>query len=252
MMLTLPDQKIISSRLEQLHKNQNSPIINLNYDFAELNLDGFDQVFKEFVDSGRLFSYENYTYRDPNGDFVSNLQANPYLYSTDRFGKISFRRYDRFFTQPRGLLDCTIYNPHIGFFPEISSRFPQLVTELQRFVQTVDLKVYRIDICLLEKYVPYHIDSDFYYGIRMNLNHSKFTFQFKKIPPQLIDSFHQDFCYPEDRNYEDLLARTNDLQVSHSVNETQSGNAFVIDSHNYLHCFMPNARTWIAAFYAQL
>lgn len=243
-MLTYPHFFIQSDKSKLLCGD--NPITSLASDNNFVDLTGFLSTYKNLIDSGNLFEYENFDYKNDT-EVLNNLDVQRYIYG-DAAGKPTFKRYDRFDDLNLGPLNLRVYNKKVGWFDEIKEAFPDLVDICNRFIVNHNVNVFAINILYVQTSLPYHLDADGFYGFRLRLNDSNFKFDFKRLFEETKEKTRLDFFQGRSNSITNNLTNFTESQEI-NIRSDQLGNAFVINSSDYLHQFSTVGLTIFASIY---
>lgn len=225
-----------------------TPISGYDFTFDKVNMDGVFPILQEMVESRRLIDYEDFRYVDERGVMKDNIVERPYVYEIHN-GVPEFRRRNRMYRNPKGLVTFTIWNPKMGYFPEVKANFPDIPQVCDRFVEFSAIEFSRISLVYVDSYLPYHVDSDYDYGIRLNIGHGAYRFGFKEITAPDKKQFVLDSLIPPP-NYDEYLKVVDAFPDAGTLDQNQTGLAYSIDSFNYMHDFTATTSepAWLIAF----
>jgi hypothetical protein len=240
----LPQQQ---DRIKARRSLSPTPTSKFDFTFPPVDMTGMFPLLQGLVENRKLIEYEDFQYVDENGVMRDNITARPYVYDIVD-GVPEFRRKNRMYRTPKGLVTFTIWNPKMGYFPEVAEQFPDIPKICNDFVAHSGIEFSRISLVYVDSYLPYHVDSDFDYGIRLNISHGSYKFGFKEILGDK-DKFVRDSLTPPD-NYDDYLKIVDGFPDVGTLDQEQTGLAYSIDSYNYMHDFTATTSepAWLIAF----
>jgi len=231
---------------ESIMLNPTLPIAPLNFNFDPINSKNFISVFKDLVDSGNLYNYENFKY-EVDDNIIENLESQVYDYVKSDTG-YSFRRYARL-ANPGGPVTMRVHNASYGWFPEIVEFFPEMVSTIVRFILEQKIKnIFSVSVLYSNEIVPWHLDPDGYYGFRLNLNDCKFRFDFKKIIEDKKLFVQQEFLAGSGKEMRDNLDQYVESDTR-TITSEELGQSFIINSVDYVHQFYSEGPSLIALVY---
>lgn len=241
----LPNQQ---DRIQARRDLSPTPISKYDFTFQPVDMTGMFPLLQGLVENRKLIDYEDFRYLDENDVMHDNIVARPYVYDIVD-GVPEFRRKNRMYRTPKGLVTFTIWNPKIGYFPEVAEQFPDIPRICDEFVEFSRIEFSRISLVYVDSYLPYHVDSDFDYGIRLNIAHGSYRFGFKRITAPDKKQFVLDSLTPPD-DYQEYLKIVENFPDAGTLDQDQTGMAYSIDSYNYMHDFTATTQepAWLVAF----
>lgn len=213
---------------------QPGPISKLDYSFDLPDLTDFLPAYESMIDSGNLFRYEDYDYIH-NGQVVNNLQQCRNLYTPKMHGSgYDFARRERIKTGQN--LNFTVYNKSHGWFPEVKEAIPDFTRVCDAFVDKFNIDVWKVLIFKVDIDLGWHMDVDGYYGFRLFLTESDWALKFREVKPECKGKLRDMTWMGQWKEVHDTV---NDTCLSDELvyRKEQTGQAFLIDSMNYVHYF---------------
>jgi hypothetical protein len=226
----LPNFFQVSDRIQTLMSP--APISKLDYSFDQPDLTNFLPVYDGMIESGNLFKYEDYNFLH-DGRVANNLTECRNLYAKTDAGW-QFLRRERMKTGQN--LNFTVHNKTVGWFPEIKENFPDFVSVCDNFIAKYDIDVWKILIFKVDMDLVWHMDMDGYYGFRLFMGHDDWTLKFRAVKPEYKEQLRSMTWmgqWNEVNNSIPTTCEPDDILYT----QEQTGQAFLIDSMNYVHYF---------------
>jgi hypothetical protein len=224
-----------SNRIKELM--QDGPISKLDYSFEKPDFSNFLPAYEAMIDSGNLFKYEDYDYLH-NDRVVNNLQQCKNLYTPieDAFGVSGYHFARRERIQTGQNLNFTVYNKVAGWFPEIKEAVPSLVDVCDNFIDKFGVDVWKILVFKVDRDLAWHMDVDGFYGFRLFAGGTDWKLKFREVKPE-CKVMLRDMTWMGKWNEVNDSVPTTCLPDDMYFTQADTGQAFLIDSMNYVHYF---------------